>query len=176
MHGGKGKGVARWVESLESTSDHRPQVKHYQPLLPGKSIAKHRCIRVSKLASLIQPAVVQESAKDIVKITQLVGEHTADQRIRTDGKLLPCVLVGHKYITIVVLCSVASCTTNIARLPKCSWRRHRNSPDLYRLQHRKGKPLQGLLPGGRQRRFAGPLGRATQRHHGLPGKACRGSR
>jgi len=48
--------------------------------------------------------VVDESAADIEKISELVGEHTGEQRIRTDGDLLTCVLVCHEYIPMVALC------------------------------------------------------------------------
>lgn len=161
----------RWYERL-NYCDGRLEARHFEN---GKLIAKKRIIRISKLADLTQPAVVQESAQNITKISELMGEHTSDQRIRTDGEILACVMVGYKCVAIVALCKMVRCTTNIARLPTCSWRRLRNSSDLYRIQHHQGNPLEGLLQGVRQRRFVGPLGRATLRHRGLDGKTCRKS-
>ena len=154
------------------TRNGRPEVRKWKAL---KKEPKERSIRISKLASLIQPAVIHKSAKDITKISELVGEHTSDQRIRTDGEILTCVMVGYKCVAIVALCKMVRCTTNIARLPTCSWRRLRNSSDLYRIQHHQGNPLEGLLQGVRKRRFVGPLGRGTLRHRGLDVKTCRKS-
>ncbi len=174
IHGsGKGPSPKGWYEGLCYTKSARPDTNSFQAVT-GNQEPKQRNIRISKLASLIQPAVIDASAEDITKISELVGEHTSDQCIRTDDEIMTCVRVGHKCVATVALCEmVQCCTTNMERLPKCSWRRLRHSPDLFRIQHDQGIPLQGLLQGGRQRRTAGPLGQATLRPEGLDGKACR---
>ena len=170
---GKGASPKGWYEGSCYTWCGRPDITRFQALA-GNQEPKLRSIRISKLASLIQPAVIDASAKDITKLSELVGEHTSDQCIRTDGEIMNCVLVGHKCVAIVAMCEmVQRCTTNMERLPKCSWGRLRHPPDLCRIQHDQGIPLQGLLRGGRQRRTAGPLGQATRRPQGLAGRAYR---
>jgi hypothetical protein len=86
-----------WYESSCYTKCGRPEVCRFQALA-GNQEPKGRSIRISKLASLIQPAVIDASAEDITKISELVGEHTSDQCIRTDGEIMTCVLVGHKCV------------------------------------------------------------------------------
>jgi hypothetical protein len=170
VFGRRGVGY-EWYESSLYSNDGRPEARRFEE---GTLKPKAQTVRISKLVSLIQPAVVQESVVDITRISDLVGEHTAEQRIRTDGELLTCVLVRHECITTVALYSVVSYTTSIARLPKSSWRHPGHSPDLGRIQHEEAYPLQGPLPAGRQRRIADPLGRPTLRHRGLPDQAYSG--
>jgi hypothetical protein len=98
IHGsGKGNSPKGWYEGLTYTNDGRPEIYKFQALT-GNEQPKRRSIRISKLASLIQPAVIDASAADITKISELVGEHTSDQCIRTDGEIMTCVLVGYKCV------------------------------------------------------------------------------
>ncbi len=101
LHGGYGGDTTRWVagsvvgswyESLQYSTDGRPIIKRVST---GTRTTKPRQQFVARLTALTQPAVMDESAANIRVISELVAEHTSEQKIRTDGELRLVCLCCH---------------------------------------------------------------------------------